>query len=390
MSLKTSLLSATISALILTGCGGSSSSKETVIQTPTPVVPVVTDFTFDATSMINNLTNRIIVGGYQDLNSKADSFYLATQTLLNTPNAESLAAAQQAWKDVRIPWEQGEAHIFGPVDALSIDPHLDTWPLNTNDLKTLLTTQSGFSGDVLKTWNDDVQGFHTMEFLLFGDGVQDNTITIDEMTLLEREYLSAAAEVFNGYTKSLLDAWVIAQDPNDANSIAYQELLLTPDNEIYSSQLGVVEELINGMIGIVDEVGNGKIAEPFGSSIDTTDTSLVESQYSWNSLADFANNIEGVLSIYLGRGPTQSAAGIGIIDFVKAKDTDVAERINDEISTAITMIKAISGENNLPFRQAINDADARIRIQAAINALGTVQTSLENDVLTLLTDWTIN
>jgi len=386
MSLKTSLLSATISALILTGCGGSSSSKETVV--PTPVVPVATGFTFNATPMITNLTNDIIVGGYQTLNSKAESFYLATQTLFNTPNEETLAAAQQAWKDVRIPWEQGEAHIFGPVDALSIDPHLDTWPLNTNDLKTLLTTQSGFSGDVLKTWNDDVQGFHTMEFLLFGDGTQDNTITIDEMTLLEREYLSAAAEVFNGYTKSLLDAWVVAQDPNDANSVAYQELLLTPDNEVYSSQLGVIEELINGMIGIVDEVGNGKIAEPFGTSIDTTDTSLVESQYSWNSLTDFANNIEGVQNVYLGRTSTQSSADVGLIDFVRAADTDVATRIGDEISTAITAIKAISGDNNLPFRQAINDAEARIRIQVAIDALSTLQTSLENDVLTLLTDWT--
>ena len=54
-----------------------------------------------------------------------------------------------------------------------------------------------------------------------------------------------------------------------------------------ASQLGVVEELINGMIGIVDEVGNGKIAEPFGSSIDNIDTTKVESQYSWNSSSRF-------------------------------------------------------------------------------------------------------
>jgi len=386
MSLKTSLLFITTIAVIFTGCGGSSSSKEVIA--PAPVVPVVTGFTFDATPMIANLTNDIIVDGYRDLNSKADNFYLATQTLLNTPTAENLAAAQQAWKNVRIPWEQGEAHIFGPVDALSIDPHLDFWPVNANDLKTLLTSQSGFSAEVIKTWNDDVQGFHTMEFLLFGDGMQDNNIAIDEMTLLEREYLSASAEVFNGYTKDLLNAWMVAQDPNDINSVAYKEFLLTPDNEIYSSQLGVVEELINGMIGIVDEVGNGKIAEPFGSSIDTTDTSLVESQYSWNSLTDFANNIEGVQNVYLGRTSTQSSADIGLIDFVSAADAEVATRISDEISKAIEAIKAIAGESNLPFRQAINDADARIRIQLAIDSLSTLQTSLENDVLTLLKDWT--
>ena len=92
----------------------------------------------------------------------------------------------------------------------------------------------------------------------------------------------------------LYSSWTVAQDPNDSSSVAYQDLLLTPDNNVYASKLAVVEELINGMIGIVDEVANGKIADPFGASIDAIDTSKVESQYSWNSLADFTNNIQGV------------------------------------------------------------------------------------------------
>jgi len=379
MIFKKSLLAAAISALVLTACGGSSSDSET---------PVVEDtsFSFEATEMITNLTNDVIVAGYQNLNDGATDFLLATQNLVNTPTEENLALAQQAWKEVRVPWEQGESHIFGPVDALSIDPHLDTWPLNTSDLEALLASQASFSADELKTFNDDVQGFHTMEFLLFGDGVEDNEKSIDEMTTLESEYLSAAAEVFKTYTQSLLDAWIVANDPNDANSPAYKDLLLTTNNDIYASQLGVVEELINGMIGIVDEVGNGKIAEPFGSNIDNIDTSKVESQYSWNSLADFTDNIRGVQNVYRGEFSGQ-ADKAGIIDFVNAADADLATRVDTEITDAIAAIEAIAGDNDLPFRQAINDADARVRIQAAIDALSTLQTSFENDVLTKLQDW---
>ena len=383
MYVKKSLVAATLSAIILSACGGSSS--EALIEAPV----INNSFTFSATEMITNLTNDVIVAGYLSLSTKANDYHLATLTLFNSPTAESLAAAQQAWRDVRIPWEQGEAHIFGPVDALSIDPHLDTWPLNTSDLQALLASQSGFTAEQVKLFNDDVQGFHTMEFLLFGDGLTDNEKTIDEMTPLEREYLVATAEVFNEYAQSLADAWTVSYDPSDSNSPAYKELLLTANNNVYASELGVIEELIQGMIGIIDEVGNGKIAEPFGTSLSTTDTSLVESQYSWNSLADFADNIQGVQNVFRGEF-INGADKQGIIDFVAAADSELASRMNNQINDALTAIQAIKGEHNLPFRQAINDADARLRIQSAIESLSLVQTSFERDVLPLLAQWHAN
>ncbi|MBL4765901.1 MAG: iron-regulated protein A precursor, partial [Colwellia sp.] len=101
-----------------------------------------------------------------------------------------------------------------------------------------------------------------------------------------------------------------------------------------------------------------------------------ESQYSWNSLTDFTDNIIGVQNVYRG-------------EFDGAADTTLASRVDDEIAAAITAIIAIAGESELPFRQAISDTDARVRIQAAIDALAILQASLENDVLTLLNDWDV-
>jgi predicted lipoprotein len=376
MLLKKTLIALTVSTLLLSGCGSSSNDETTVPADDT-------GFSFDATEVITNLTNDVIVEGYEMLNDKATAFSTATKNLVNTPTAENLLAAQSAWKAAREPWEQGESHIFGPVDGLSIDPHLDSWPLNTTDLQGLLTGTSTFSADFIGVLSDDVQGFHTMEFLLFGDGVEDNKKLIGEMTQRESEYLMATAEVFQGYTQDLYDAWVSGDD-------AYKDKLLTVDNNIYTSKLAVIEELINGMIGIVDEVGNGKIADPFTASAATADTSLVESQYSWNSLTDFTDNIQGVQNVY--RGEFEGGADKqGIIDFVKAADATLSSRVDTEIVDAIAAIKAIAGtgEANLPFRQAINDTDARVRIQAAIDALATLQTSLENDVLTLLNKWDV-
>jgi len=377
MLMKKTLLALTVSAFCLGGCGSSSSDDNNNGSGG------ATGFTFDATESIVNLTNDVIVAGYDMLNDKANDFFLATKTLVNTPTAENLLAAQNAWKAAREPWEQGESHIFGPVDALGIDPHLDSWPLNTNDLQALLDGTSTFSPDFVRLLNDDVQGFHTMEFLLFGNGVDDNDKPIAKMTLREREYLAATAEVFKGYTQDLYDAWVTSFDGGEA----YEDELLN-QNDIYSSQLAVVEELINGMIGIVDEVGNGKIADPFGADIGTADTSLVESQYSWNSLTDFTDNIIGVKNVYQGEF-TGSADKQGIIDFVTAADANLATRVGEEIDASIAAIIAIAGTNDMPFRQAISNAEGRVRIQAAIDALAILQASLENDVLTLLNDWDI-
>ncbi|WP_351075760.1 imelysin family protein [Shewanella sp. CAL98-MNA-CIBAN-0140] len=375
-------------ALITTllACGGSGSDDT---STETPVVPT-TGFSFVATEMITNLTDDVIVAGYANLAAKGDALLLATQALLSASTTQAdLVAAQNAWKSAREPWEQGESHIFGPVDSLSIDPHLDSWPLNTTDLQTQLDSNSGFDAETIKAWNDDVQGFHTMEYLLFGNGVDSNTKLIANLTTSEREYLIALAEVFRDYTALLDDAWQVNYNAEGATAIPYADLLKTPGdatNTIYSSQLAVIEELINGMIGIVDEVGNGKIADPFGESLTTADTSKVESQYSWNSLTDFSNNIIGVRNVYQGEF-TGGADKQGLIDFVTAADATLATRVASEIDDAILKIQAISGSTSMPFRQAILDDDGRARTQVAVDALTKLQATLQSDVLPLLSDW---
>ncbi|ABO22548.1 imelysin family protein [Shewanella loihica] len=366
----------------LAACGGSGSDE------PEVVVPE-TGFSFDADALIVNLSDEVIVKGYSTLADRGEALLQATQTLVATPTQANLEAAQSAWKAARQPWEQGESHIFGPVDSLGIDPHLDSWPLNTTDLKTVLINSSGFDAETIKGWNDDVQGFHTMEFLLFGDGMDDNVKQIDELTANERDYLMGLAEVFRDYTKQLADAWLVSHDGQSGK--AYGELLKSPGvdgNTFYSSQVGVLEELIKGMIGIVDEVGNGKIADPFGGSLASADTSKVESQYSWNSLTDFSDNIIGVRNVYQGEF-TGEADKQGIIDFVRAADSELASRIAAEIDAAILQIHAIEGTDKMPFRQAIKDEAGRARIQKAVDALATLQASLENQVLPLLKEWKV-
>jgi len=367
--------------LALAACGGSSNT------TTEPTTTEPTTFDFAATAMIENLNDNVIVEGYNGLNVKAEALYEATVALEANPSDATLKVAQQAWIDARQPWEQGESHIFGPVDQLSIDPHLDSWPLATTDLNNVLDSVSDINETLIKNMNDNVQGYHTMEYLLFGDGMDDNEKSVAEFKDAEYDYLMATASIFKGYTADLAGAWTDGvADDDGALGTPYQESVKTANNDIYGSQLAVVEELVNGMIGIIDEVGNGKIADPFGGSLAQADTSLVESQYSWNSLTDFANNITGVLNVYQGDlGENTDAQGI--YDFVAAGDAVLAERIMAEIKQSITDINAIAGDSDMPFRQVISDEAGRVRIQTAIDSLAVLQASLETDVIALVKTW---
>ena len=225
LKLKTKLLPLSLLALGLTGCGGSSSSGGS------------DNFQFDATDLIENETNNIIVAGYEDLYTEAGDLVIALAALQTTQNETTLTAAQDAWKAAREPWEQGESHIFGPVDSLEIDPHLDSWPLNTSDLAS---TISSYSGADIMTYNDDVQGFHAIEYLLFDNGASSNDRDTD-LTTEELAYLAALSEVFEDYTESLYDSW----ETSFESGAAYKTYLLNPGsagNDYYSNDLVVHAE----------------------------------------------------------------------------------------------------------------------------------------------------
>ena len=129
--------------------------------------------------------------------------------------------------------------------------------------------------------------------------------------------------------------------------------------------------MIDGMIVIADEVANGKISDPFNEE----DTTLVESQFSFNSIADFQNNIRGIQAVYTG---FFKSYGSGLDEFVSSKNSELDTRFKTEVQAAIDAIGAIPN----PFRDAItNDRPA---VQAAIDAVGTVHISLQQDILALI------
>jgi putative iron-regulated protein len=335
--------------------------------------------------IIQNIATNVILKTYQDMAKETATLKVNVNTFAKNPTQENLDKAKTAWRAARVPWESSESFLFGPVDSLGIDPQVDTWPLNRLDLEGVMSSGRLINLDLVRNLGTNMQGYHTVEYLLFGSGISSNNKAISEFSQVQLDYLVATSTLLAEYSGQLAHAWSTQYNPEDSQSGGYADVISNPSlqNPIYSSERAVLEEYIQGMMGILDEVGNGKISDPFGSDINHANVELVESPYSWNSLADFTNNIRSVHSIYTGSYGAHKGAGIK--DYVKAKNASLAQRVEFEILKSMQLIQKISGPNqNVPFRQAILNAEGRQRIQLAIDQLAKTRTLIEENVLPLL------
>ena len=325
--------------------------------------------TFDAATTLNDFANKVVLATYTELDNRAGDLLTAVKALEADTTQANLGQAQAAWKATRKPWEQSEAFLFGPVDTQGLDPALDSWPVNQVDLDGVLASGQTLTEASIDALEDTLKGFHTIEYLLFRDGNQRKAADI---TPRELEYLAATAANLKSKTAQLRNAWD-ASGENYAAEVANAGTSST----IYKSQKDAMQEMVNGMIVIADEVANGKISDPFNER----DTTLVESQFSFNSIIDFQDNIRGIQNVYMGKF---TADGQGLNEFVKGVDAGLDARFQTEVQTAINTIGAIPD----PFSDSITAQHAAV--QGAIDATSTVQQTLEDDILKLVLDSNFN
>jgi len=323
----------------------------------------------NADTILNDFVDQVVVPTYDLLATRAAALQTAAEDLQTTPDDTNLAAAQAAWVAMREPWESSEGFLFGPVDANGFDPALDTWPVNVTDLDAVLAGGSALTPAFVAALDTALQGFHTAEYLLFGVGASK---TAAELTARELAYLVAVTTVMADVAGDLADAWTTGANP-------YGDVVRTAGdagNFVYPSQDAAAQEIVAGMAGILDEVANGKIADPF----DLMDTTLVESQFSFNSLTDFTHNVMSAENAYLGRGPDGVDTGVGLDAFVMEVDPNLDLRVKAAFSAALTALGAIPE----PFRDAILDPASADEIEAAQEAIRGVHDILQGEVLPLV------
>ncbi|MCH9638278.1 MAG: imelysin [Betaproteobacteria bacterium] len=313
--------------------------------------------------VIQNYARNVIYNTYRDLADRAEKLNTAVVKLRFETNDVNLSAAQRQWVNTRRPWEQSEAFLFGPVDTEGLDPAMDSWPVNSTDLQNLLDSNTELTVESASAFSDDLKGFHVIEFLLFG---QDGNKTSAEFTERELMYLGAVANVLANDTQRLAQGW----NPNEGNFLAeFSQAGI--GSTTYTSQTAALQEMIEGMIGIAGELASVKLEDPTR----LRDATLVESQFSFNSRADFMDNVRSIRNVYTGNYLLSEGPGLNAL--VKSINPTLDETINNQIEAAIVAINAIPQ----PFAEAILTSPADV--QTAIDAVNALLVTLSNQLLPL-------
>jgi uncharacterized iron-regulated protein len=347
-----------------------------------------TDLLFE--SILKVYVETTVVPTYQSLAEAALEMRAANEALKANPSDETMRAASDAWMKARIAWEISEAFLFGPVgeQALDIDGHIDSWPLEKEQIDNVLAGGAlGLTGREAWQMDAEVIGFHVTEYLLYREG---QARPVADLSEAELNYLTAATDALVWDCVLAYVAWVgeskapagmqgvFNENPdvvehlnNNPNYMNFAQRLMTKEG--YSSWGAALSEIAVGASEIAGEVGATKIEAPFASG----KTEDVESWYSWHSLDDYQNNIRSIKNAYRGGVSDNSRQNASLSAYLAEAKPELDTQIKNKIEDALSKINNI-GKDGKSFYEVVRDQTHVAEVTAAVEACTELQTLFDS------------
>ena len=339
------------------------------------------------TAIITQYVNAVVVPTYKSLADEANNLAALCEQLRQNPSQSKVDECCQTWIKARKYWELSEAFLYGAAADYNIDPHIDSWPLQKSQLDNILANsalitaldEEGAGADAFATLGYGLLGFHAVEYVLFRDGAARNVNDISEAELI---YNAAVAQDLANQTVRLEASWAGMDNITSAKQKQLEEFELEPSfnygenmknagmtgNTLYKTQLAAMEQILTGASDISDEVGNTKITDPVNSG----NVLDVESWYSWNSIADFTDNIRSVRNAYYGSldGSVNSNSMAAYVNKINAT-------LDNNVRTAIdNALNEVSGMP-APFRNHLSKSETQKAVDACNALLNALDAAIE-------------
>ncbi len=311
----------------------------------------------ELSAVANKYVNDIVYPTYADLRTNAKALKDACDKAYsnaknNNLTDQDIVDACEAFKDARREWERSEAFLYGAAENNEIDPHIDSWPLDKDQLVLALNDKdliAGINGSdpaqFIYSENGSFQsviGFHGLEFVLFRDGaprtaamLNANETTEGMTTVKGIDELAFAAAVagdiynmtsllqygwngdselgswLNNNCKWVIDGLKDLEDSAGALSsagIGYGQFLLnaTGDKAWFQTWQETLENvLVGGCSNICQEVYTQKLGQAYRVAIGKPESAgesidYIESPYSKRSFIDYQDNIYSIKNTLYG------------------------------------------------------------------------------------------
>lgn len=322
--------------------------------------------------VLNNEADLIIEPSYVSFENNTQNLYTALIQLQNNPSVATLTSARSAFINATIAYEQCESFNFGPTTPNGDDGAVNTYPIDTNHVDTLLNGQTVFTQNNVSNLPGNYKGFHCIEFVLYGGNGNKTTA---QFTARQYNYMDSLALNILGVAQQLALVW------NPSNGTTWSTANITTGNynaqfvnagnssTVYTSQKSALQDLIFGLYNYCDIDEIQKLAPPLKNN----SAAQQESPFANYSVQDVYNNIIGVSNCYLGQ--YGSTTGYGLSSLVSPGNPSLDNKIRTDINNAINYVNAV--QPNLTQALSANPNS----IQLAINYCDTLDKDLKLKVL---------
>jgi putative iron-regulated protein len=372
MKSKTLQLGSSLLAICAVACGSDDEG--------TPSLPS------GAADAVENYAD-IVHASYEDSLEAAQALDAAIDSFVAAPSEAGLASARTAWLASREPYLQTEVYRFydGPIDNPEDGPEglLNAWPLDENYIDYVVGGEDdGMVNDPAMTIDKDTilganegideksisTGYHAIEFLLWGQDVDDDgpgnrpftdyvTGAMGTAANQDRrgQYLATVSDLLVENLQTLVDAW----DPDGDDNYRAEFLALEP-----AEALG---KIMSGMI-ILSGFETG--SERLQAALEAGDQEEEHSCFSDNTHRDMVQDVRGVRNVWMGeytRTDRSEVSGMSLRDVIAAGDSAVATRVTAKIEESLDLATDLEA----PFDQEIarGNTEGNARVDALIVSL---------------------
>lgn len=379
----------------------------------------------------NEYVNKVVYPTYNDLaancktlNEACTSLYTKAQA--GTATDADVEAAAEAFKNARREWERSEAFLYGAATDNEIDPHIDSWPLDHDQLVEALnsaTIISGIHGSNASQFIyenngqfDSVLGFHGLEFVLFRNGATRKAADfagneteegmtsvkgIDELAFaaaVSGDLMNMTALLNYGWTADATTGswltsnckWVLNGTRHaglSSANIGYGQFLLnsTGANAFFPTWQETLENVfVGGCSNICQEVYTQKLGQAYrvatGHGGVTEDgeaesRDYIESPYSKRSFIDYQDNIYSIKNSLYGTRDVNATtpANNSLMNIMKKYNYSGYNALSTALNEAIAALETAKNSGI-----AFVDAPGHDQVNNCIQKINTLDDELNN------------
>jgi predicted lipoprotein len=326
--------------------------------------------------MLQDVGQLVILPTYDSLVAEASGLASAAATLELTPDASTLAGAQDAWRRARAVWKQSEAFAIGPAETLRTANRIDWSPVRTDRIEAELASDDAITAAWVEDLGTNLKGFLAIEYLLF-DPVGGDSAVLQAVTGEDgprrRAFIRAASENLRDQTILLRDAWA----PTGGDFVGTLAAA-GPGNATFPTVKSAVDKLVNQLIFLAEDVADHQLLVPLGvrnGGVPRPD--LIDANRSGNGMSDLLDNLTGLQNVYFAVYGDRRGQGFSAIVSELNPQTDnvlgLAIRRSFETATRISvpLEEAVSDEPELVSRAQVRSKELMQRLEVdLVSVLG--------------------